>query len=183
MAAMNCRVVFLDRDGTLNVDRGYVYRIADWEFIPGAIDALRIFRQDGFRIALVTNQSGIARGYYSLEDMHALHEHVCDLLGQAGLRLDAIAYCPHGDHPTCDCRKPLTGMAHHIEQALGDTIDYARSWTIGDKLSDLYFGLDLGTHTALIRSRYWTDRELTIQPDLIVESLHEAASRIVPPCD
>jgi D-glycero-D-manno-heptose 1,7-bisphosphate phosphatase len=175
---MAARVVFLDRDGTVNVDRGYVSRIEDWQFTERAVEALRLLQAAGFRLAVVTNQSGIARGYYRLEDMHALHDHLRRQLRQAGVALDAMAFCPHGEQPPCDCRKPKTGMAARVEEQLGEPIDYAASWTIGDKVSDFEFGTALGTRVALIRSRYWQDGDLPRAPVLVVDSLYEAALRL-----
>lgn len=175
---MASRVIFLDRDGTVNVDHGYVYRSADWQFTDRAVEGLRILRDCGFRLAIVTNQSGIARGYYRLHDVDVLHAHFQSLLSQAGFGLDAIALCPHDEAAGCDCRKPLTGMARQVEQQIGDQIDFGRSWTIGDKLSDLNFGFTLGTRTALIRGRYWHTEELTRAPELVVDSLYVAAQEI-----
>src|SRR5262245_40432987 len=154
------KVIFLDRDGTINIDHGYVYRVADWQLIEGAIEGLRILQAAGFRLAVVTNQSGVARSYYRLEDVEILHQHMRRQLAEAGVQLDAIALCPHGESPPCDCRKPRTGMARLAEQQLGAPIDYGASWTIGDKLTDLQFGISLGTQVALIRSRYWDDSQL-----------------------
>ena len=175
---MAARIVFLDRDGTVNVDHGYVYRIADWQFTDRALESMRLLRTSGFGLAIVTNQSGIARGYYTLADVQILHEHLQDVLLASGIPLDAIAICPHGPEAGCDCRKPLTGMARQIENQIGRSVDYRRSWTIGDKISDLQFGLALETHTALIRSDYWSDANLAVRPELIVDSLYDAAVQI-----
>lgn len=174
------KVVFLDRDGTINVDNGYVHLIKDWEFTPGAIEALKKFRSLGFKLAVVTNQSGIEGGLYALEDMKRVHEHMQAELKKDGVELDYIAYCPHARDGECDCRKPRTGMAKQIEAALGP-IDYDKSWMIGDKPADLGFGKNIGTRVALIRSRFWTEEELMKseqQPDLVVENLKDAADKI-----
>jgi D,D-heptose 1,7-bisphosphate phosphatase len=171
-------VVFLDRDGTLNVDFVYVHQIEDWRFTDRAADALRMLRAAGFAVALVSNQSGVARGLSTATDIEALHRHVRDLLARDGAALDAVAYCPHGPEDDCDCRKPRTGLARQVERQLGQPIDYAASWTIGDKLSDLAFGVALGTRTALLRSRYWNDSELETDPDVVADSLYDAARAI-----
>ena len=173
------RVIFLDRDGTLNVDCGYVHRREEWEFTGRAPESVRLFSDVGFRIAVVTNQSGIAAGFYSDADTDLLHAFMCRELTRFGVCIDAVVYCPHDREGGCDCRKPNTGMARQVAQQLEAPIDYAASWTIGDKLSDLEFGVALGTHTALIRSRYWSAADLAIQPDLIVDSLYDAARAIV----
>jgi D-glycero-D-manno-heptose 1,7-bisphosphate phosphatase len=175
---MPARVVFLDRDGTVNVDHGYVARIADWQFTVRAVEALGLLRDAGFRLALVTNQSGIARGYYRLEDMESLHDYLAQQLLEAGLTLDAVAFCPHAEHPPCECRKPRTGMALQVAAQLREPIDYPASWTIGDKISDLQFGAALGTRVALIRSPYWEEAQLPLAPTLIVTSLFDAAVQL-----
>jgi D-glycero-D-manno-heptose 1,7-bisphosphate phosphatase len=171
------KVVFLDRDGTINVDHGYVYRVSDWEFVEKAPEALKKLQDAGFKLAVVTNQSGIGRGYYALDDMHALHEHMRSELQKEGVTIDALAFCPHDPDLDCECRKPAPGMARQIEEQLGE-IDYAASWTIGDKDKDIEFGKGLGTKTALIRSKYWQEDELSLKPDILVDSLFEAATAI-----
>ncbi len=126
-------MAFLDRDGTINVDRGYVHRIDDWEFTPGCVEALGALRTLGFQLAVVTNQSGIAAGKYTVEHARRLHEHMCYELSLSGVHVSAVVYCPHATDACCECRKPRTGMARQVEAILGLPIDYAASWTIGDK--------------------------------------------------
>jgi len=178
-AVMSRRVVFLDRDGTLNVDHGFVHRVEDWEFTDRAPEAVKRLRDAGYAIALVTNQSGIARGYFTADHVRGLHDWLQERLAAHQTAVDAIAICPHGPDDDCPCRKPRTAMAKHVEQALDDTIDYANSWTIGDKVSDQHFGIALGTHTALIKSDYWTPSELVTSPDMVAESLFQAVEAIV----
>ena len=173
------KVAFLDRDGTINVDRGYVYRPEDWQFTERAVEAIALLRSAGFAVAVITNQSGIAAGYYTLDDLHRLHCYFQEELARAGTCVDAIAFCPHGAAENCDCRKPLTGMSSQVEQALGEPLDYAASWTIGDKPADLGFGRALGTRTVLLRSRYWNEAELPQPPDLIADSLIKAVEAIL----
>jgi D-glycero-D-manno-heptose 1,7-bisphosphate phosphatase len=176
---MLAKVAFLDRDGTINTDHGYVYRVEDWQLLDGAIEGMRLLQSAGFRLAVVTNQSGIARNYYRLADVELLHAHMRRQLQAAGIQLDAVALCPHGESPACMCRKPRTGMAQLVEEQLRQPIDYTASWTIGDKLSDIQFGVALGTRVALIRSRYWEDQQLNEPSALMVDSLLEAARQIV----
>lgn len=172
------KVVFLDRDGTINVDHGYVYSRDQWQWTEGVFEGLQLLQQAGFVLAIITNQSGIAHGFYLEEDMHALHAFMTSELQKHGVTIAAIAFCPHGrDQLDCDCRKPRIGMAKHIEAKIG-AIDYASSWTIGDKIADLEFGKNAGTHTALLESTYWKKDELTLTPDIVAESLLKAATRI-----
>ena len=175
---MSRRVIFLDRDGTLNVDHGYVSRKADWQFLPGAPEGICMLRQAGYAVAIVTNQSAIAAGRCTRDDVERLHEFVAEQLAAQGAKVDAIAYCPHAATAGCDCRKPQTGLARQIEVQLGEPIDFRGSWTIGDKPSDMEFGQALGTRTILLQSRYWSPSELQLKPDDICGSLLEAVQVI-----
>ena len=133
---------FLDRDGVLNVDREYVHRVDQLEWIDGAAEAIKLINDAGYLAIVVTNQSGVARGYYDEAAVGALHAHMKDYLAARGARIDAFYYCPH--HPagtverfaiTCACRKPGIGM---LEQAAADwPIDRAHSFMIGDKDIDV----------------------------------------------
>ena len=176
---MSRRAVFLDRDGTINVDHGYVTCWKDWELLPGVADAIRLLRDSGFAIAVVTNQSAVAKEKCTIADIHELHASMRDDLAKQGAIIDAIVFCPHGPGDGCGCRKPRTGIVADIEQQLGEPINYTRSWTVGDKISDIEFGRALGTRTVLLRSRYWTIEELNANPDVICESLSEAARFII----
>lgn len=172
------KIVFLDRDGTINVDYGFVYQIKDWTFTNGAPEALKALKAAGYTLAVVTNQSGAGAGMYTENDVTVIHQHMQKLLAEKQAAVDIIAYCPHAREAGCDCRKPKTGMAKQIEERLGE-IDYVNSWMIGDKIADLMFGKTLGTHTAIIRSRYWHQEELPQRPDIIADSLKEAAEKII----
>lgn len=152
------KAVFLDRDGTLNVEKDYLFRVEDFEFTNGAVEAVRMLNRAGLFVVVVTNQSGIARGYYSEEDLSVLHRHITTLLAAAGARVDAWYYCPHhpeGREPyrqSCNCRKPLPGM---LEQAAGEHgIDLSQSWMIGDKLVDVEAALAAGCRPVLVRTGY-----------------------------
>lgn len=142
--------LFLDRDGVLNEDQGYVHRWEDFRWIPGAKETVAAFNRAGWLVIVVTNQSGVGRGYYTEDDMHALHRRVDAELAQAGAHIDAWYFCPmHPDakleryrHPDPPNRKPNPGM---ILQALQDwPIDAAASLLIGDKPSDLEAALRAG---------------------------------------
>jgi D-glycero-D-manno-heptose 1,7-bisphosphate phosphatase len=138
--------VFFDRDGVLNVDKHYVYRIEDFEWIPGAIDSIKLANSLQYRTFIVTNQSGIARGYYTINAMEELHNWMLNELNTHGAKIDHVYYCPYNDtgvvsefvvddHPD---RKPNPGM---IEQAIQDfNISRENSFIIGDKQSDLEAG-------------------------------------------
>lgn len=174
------KVIFLDRDGTLNrAEAGeFVHRVSDWQWLPGAVAALQQLQAAGFVLTVVTNQSGIGHGLYTEADMRAVHRHMVEQLTKSGVAIAAVAFCPHRRDAACHCRKPKTGMVHQIEKEIGP-IAFGVSWAVGDKPSDVGFGLTLGTRTALIRSRHWKNGDLTLQPDVVADSLPEAASKIV----
>jgi D-glycero-D-manno-heptose 1,7-bisphosphate phosphatase len=173
-------VVFLDRDGTINADHGFVHCVDQWEFLPGAIEGMRQLAEAGFLLAVVSNQSGVGRGMYSSADVELLHNHLIASLKDAGVSLAATAFCPHTAADRCDCRKPRTGLANAVRQRIGEEIDVPRSWTIGDKPSDCQFGAALGTRTTLLESRYWRPKSaLGVNPDITAGSLLEAASLII----
>jgi D-glycero-D-manno-heptose 1,7-bisphosphate phosphatase len=134
--------VFFDRDGVLNVDHGYTYRQEDFEWMPGAIETIKYFNEAGYLVFVVTNQSGVARGFYSEADVEKLHRFMQAELGRHGAHIDAFYYCPHHAEgkleqyrKDCPCRKPLPGM---ILQAFAKwPVDRERSFLIGDKQSDM----------------------------------------------
>ena len=135
--------LFLDRDGVLNVDQGYVHRWADFRWIPGAREAVAAANRAGWLVIVVTNQSGVGRGYYTEADMHALHERMAQDLAALGAHVDAVYFCPHHPdapedryrHPDPPDRKPNPGM---LLRALADfPIDRDRSLLVGDKASDM----------------------------------------------
>lgn len=129
------KVLFLDRDGVINYDPGYVYRIEDFEFMPGIFEALAGFMALGYEIFVVTNQSGIGRGYYSEDDFAKLSKYMIDEFKSYGVEIKKIYHCPHTPSDDCNCRKPKPGM---ILQALDEfNISLKDSLMIGDKPSDL----------------------------------------------
>ena len=146
------KAVFLDRDGTLNVNFGYVHRRQDWEWIDGAIKALKSLQSAGFELVIVTNQAGIARGYYQPADVEALHDWMRAELAAHGVTLTGIYYCPHhpdfGETRHCSCRKPQAGMLVQAAQDL--RLDLEQSWIIGDQLTDAAAGLKAGTKAVVI---------------------------------
>lgn len=148
--------IFLDRDGTLNVEKNYLHKIADWEFTPRAAEAICAFIDAGYRVVVVSNQSGIARGMYDAAAVDTLHKQVNALLEKQGAYIDAYYYCPHhlefGGQRECDCRKPLPGLLLKAQKNLA--IDLSRSWMIGDKASDIEAGLAAGVKPLLVLTGY-----------------------------
>ena len=153
------KAVFLDRDGTLNVNFGYVHRRQDWEWIDGAIKALKSLQSAGFELVIVTNQAGIARGYYQPADVEALHDWMRAELAAHGVTLTGIYYCPHhpdfGETRHCSCRKPQAGML--VQAARDLRLDLRQSWIIGDQLTDAAAGLKAGTKAVVIGTQTTQD--------------------------
>jgi len=179
------RAVFLDRDGTINEERNYLWRVEDFSFIDGAAEAIGLLKGAGFLVVVVTNQSGIGRGLYNEEDLDRLHRHMQDELGKRGAEVDACYFCPH--HPQhgtgeygveCDCRKPLPGMLFRAAGELG--INLSASWMIGDKLADMEAGLAAGCRTMMVRTGYGAVEAAGVPDDVpVVDDLLAAARFII----
>lgn len=177
------RVVFLDRDGTVIVERHFLHRIEQVDLLPGAADGLRTLQGFGFTLLVVSNQSGVAFGKFTEDDVRTVNEYLRTILAEQGVHIAGFFYCPHhpeGEVPqyaiACECRKPGKGLAEQAASFLGP-IDYGHSWVIGDKPSDVAFGAAIGARTVLLRSEYWTTPP-TPAPDLVVNSLFEAAQKV-----
>ena len=135
------KAVFLDRDGTINVEKNYLHKIEDFEFLPGVIEGLSLLNNAGYKLIIVTNQSGIGRGYYTENDFITLNNWMLDELKSNGIIISKVYYCPHLPDAKiekyrmdCECRKPKLGMYH---QAIRDfDIDLSQSFVIGDKIRD-----------------------------------------------
>lgn len=175
------KCIFLDRDGNINVEVDYLYKKEDFKFIEGAERAIKIFNELGYLVVVVTNQSGIARGYYREEDVKNLHVYINEELSKIGARIDAYYYCPH--HPKegvdmyrkkCRCRKPELGMFLNAKKDYN--IDFENSIIIGDKLSDVEAGIKLGMKSILVRSGHGTKEEKKIYSKVeIFDSLYDFA--------
>lgn len=184
------KVIFLDRDGTINEEVHYLHRPEDLVLLPGAAEAIRTFREHGYRTVVVTNQAGVARGYYTEEDVCKLHAYMNELLKRGGAWIDDFFYCPH--HPIhgigpykkeCRCRKPGIGLFEQAEAQF--PVDKAHSWMIGDKLLDIQAGRNYGVRTVLVGTGYGTEvhgeqLEKGEQPyDIFAETLMDAAGTII----
>ncbi len=172
--------VFVDRDGTLIEDRDYLADPSGVSLVPGAVEALASLRAAGFALVVVTNQSGIARGLYRLEDYHAVTQRLDAVLGAAGVPLDGTYFCPH--HPDytgpCTCRKPGVGMYVRAAGELG--LDLQASWYVGDKITDVLPALELGGQGILVRSGYGRSLESAAPGSVtVVDDLSGAAGHIV----
>ena len=158
------KYILLDRDGTINVEKDYLYKIEDFEYEYGVIEALRIFQEKGYRLAVITNQSGIGRGYYSEEDFLKLTSFLENDLKEKGIIIDKTYYCPHhvdgkGIYKTeCDCRKPGTLLFENAVRELD--IDTENSYMLGDKASDLIPADKLGIKPVFLRTGHGREKSL-----------------------
>ena len=168
--------VFLDRDGTIIDEVGYLDRPERIELYPYSRTAIRALNRAGFRVILVTNQSGIARGFFNEARLADIHTHLARLLAEGGAHLDAYYYCPH--HPdghvspyggACDCRKPARGMVDRAVAEFG--IDPARSFTVGDRWLDVKLAENIGGRGILVRTGYGALEETRRPADLVVDAV------------
>ena len=187
---MTRRAVFIDRDGTISEEVGYVNHPSRYRVFPYSAEAVRMLNAAGWLAILITNQAGVARGYFAesvIADVHAL---LADELQSGGARLDAIYYCPH--HPTvgeppyrldCDCRKPLPGLVRRA--AAEFDIDLAASWMVGDRYGDVEFARNAGVRPAFVLSGYgrgeWEYQRAAWrhEPELVADNLLEAVREIL----
>jgi D-glycero-D-manno-heptose 1,7-bisphosphate phosphatase len=180
--------VFLDRDGTLIEEVGYLDRAERVALYPYAVDAIRALNRAGIPIVMVTNQSGVARGFFSEAVVEEVHRHIADLLERGGARIDAYYYCPH--HPDgrvaeyavrCECRKPGRALVDRAVRELG--IDPARSVTVGDRWVDISLARTIGGRGLLVRTGYGAGEEhrrpAGLSADAVVDNLVGAASWIL----
>lgn len=150
MLRMKNKALFLDRDGVINVDKKYVYKIEDFEFCEGIFELCDFFSKKGFLIFIITNQSGIARAYYTEEDFKILSDFILNAFAEKNIKISKIYHCPHLEH--CQCRKPKPGMLLKAQNEFD--INMQDSIFIGDNLSDMQAGLSAGVGTlALIDSK------------------------------
>jgi D-glycero-D-manno-heptose 1,7-bisphosphate phosphatase len=182
--------IFFDRDGTLSHEIGYVNHLSRFRLLPFAIDAVRLANASGRLAVLVTNQAGVARGYFPESLIHEVHAHVNAEMAAGDARLDAIYVCVH--HPSvgeapyrqdCECRKPKPGLLRQAEKELD--ADLSRSWMIGDRHGDLAVAWAAGARGALVKTGYglgelaWHAPKWPRPPDLVAEHVLEAVERIL----
>lgn len=150
-------LLLLDRDGTLNVEVDYLANPDELELLPGAVESIRRAHELGWAVAVVTNQSGLARGYFDQEDLDAVHARLNKLIEEGGEKLDGIYICPHSPSDNCDCRKPKPGLLIQAAEELHGNLSL--SVMVGDKIADLTAGANAGTHVVLVRTGYGRDTE------------------------
>lgn len=144
------KAVFLDRDGTINVDVDYLHEPDQLKFIDGAVEALALLKAQGFKLIVISNQSGIGRGYFGVQDVERLHAYMNTILQRNNAAIDAFYYCPHVEQDRCTCRKPRTGL---IERAVAEwNIDLSGSYMVGDREKDVLTAVNAGCSYGLVLS-------------------------------
>lgn len=172
--------LFLDRDGTLIVEKHYLADPSGVELCAGAAEGLRRLQGAGFRLVMISNQSGIARGILTEAKVRAVNARMAELLAPHGVTFAALYWCPHGPNGTCTCRKPAPGMIHRAVTELGG--DLRNAWVIGDRVADLDLARGLGLPSLLVRTGYGCETEFRLleRPTAIVDTLAAAADFILP---
>jgi D-glycero-D-manno-heptose 1,7-bisphosphate phosphatase len=187
---MNRRAVFIDRDGTLSEEVGYINHQSRFRLFPYAATAIKHLNENNWLAIVTTNQAGVARGYFPEEMIQTVHTMMTNELESGGARLDAIYYCPHhpsvGDPPyrvDCDCRKPKPGLIARAAREF--SINLRESWMVGDRYSDVELARNAGVKSAFVMSGYgrgeWEHQQAswTLKPDLVAVNLLAAVERIV----
>ena len=182
--------VFIDRDGTISEEVGYINHPSRFRLFPYTAAAIKLLNDQGWLAVVITNQAGVARGYFTESMIETVHENLLRELGEKGARVDAIYYCAH--HPSvgeppyrqeCDCRKPKPGLVTRASKELG--IALKQSWMIGDRYGDIELARNAGVRSALVLSGYgrgeWENQrsQWKQQPDLVAENLLEAVELIL----
>ncbi len=174
------KIIFLDRDGVINKDPGFGGYITSWEefkFLPGAVEAIRKLNQAGFEIIIISNQAGVAKGLYSMEDLNEITENMLREIKKTGGRIRSVYYCPHRDEDNCDCRKPKTGLLFQASKGL--EIDFTQTFFVGDNRRDILAAKAVGCQSIFVLSGNTRLEDLDIEPNFIARDLLEAVNNIV----
>ena len=164
------KAVFLDRDGIINVDKSYLYKIEEFEFCEGIIEVLKYLENLGYLLIVVTNQSGIGRGYYTQDDFNLLTSWMLDKLKEDGIEIQKVFYCPHVPDENCKCRKPKPFM---IDSAIEEfNIEPLESWMVGDKRSDIQTAINANVpNTIFVNNSTCSDAKYSIKSILDIMSI------------
>ncbi len=177
---MTARYVILDRDGTLNIDADdFIKSPAEWQPLPGSLEAVALLNRHGFKVVVISNQSGIARGLFDLPTLHAMHDKMRRLAAGVGAEIEAIYFCPHGPGDDCVCRKPKPGLFETFAQEKG--VDLQQVYAVGDSFRDIQASQAAGAMPILVKTGKGR-QTLQNHPDLtlpIFENLYDAANYIV----
>lgn len=169
---MSKKAIFLDRDGVINHEVGYLHKIKDFKFINNVFEACLYFQSLGYQIIVVTNQSGISRGYYGESEFHQVNDWMLAQFKSQGIKILDVFFCPHGPEDECECRKPKPGMLTQAQKKYG--IDMDLSWMIGDKEADITAANAAGIqNTILVKSGHAID-EYNSKATFVQNSIEQA---------
>ncbi len=174
------KAVFLDRDGTINVDTGYLSDPDGLVIIRGAKKGIKLLKKNGFMVFIITNQSGVGRGYFSLEQLASVNQRLLEELSKDGIEIDDVRFCPHHPQQKCACRKPEPGLVVDLIERYG--VDAENSYFVGDKMLDVKTGKNVGCRTILISDDsgfIFEEEDDWTPPDFIAKNLHEGAKWII----
>lgn len=171
--------VFFDRDGTINEESGYLSNPDDLALIKGAAEAVKRLNSIGIKVIVISNQSGVGRGFFSEEDLARVNKRLTDLLLSHGARIDAIYYCPHHPEDNCECRKPKPGLLK--KAALEHSIDLTRSYVVGDKKTDVELARNAGSKGILVKTGFGSSQLKTMAsaPLFVAEDILDATDWII----
>ncbi len=186
------KIIFLDRDGVINRDPGFGGYITSWdefEFLPGALEALKKLSQAGFEVIVISNQAGVAKGLYTLEDLDEITKNMLKEVEKSGARIHAVHYCPHRDEDNCSCRKPKTGLFAQATKDLqaspirnrrfSNGVHFTDSFFVGDNRRDILAGKAIGCKTIFVLSGNTKLKDLDVKPDFVARDLLNAVNKIV----
>jgi D,D-heptose 1,7-bisphosphate phosphatase len=181
---MSVQCLFVDRDGTINVEKNYVHKVEDLEYLPRALEALRRATEHGIKTYIVTNQAGIAKGIFREDDFHTLTAKMLQDMREHGIEIAEVLYCPHHPQATvaayrkdCDCRKPGTGLFQRV--IARDKLSPESMALVGDKNSDIEAGRQLGMVTYLVETGYGAVEKSTTRADYVVGDLMAAVEHLL----
>ena len=169
------KAVFIDRDGVITEDIGYVHKIGDFKLVSNAIEGLRLLKD--YKLFIVTNQSGIGRGIYKVEDFLRFNNYLIKTLKKHNIKIEKIYYCPHKPEDKCDCRKPKIKFLKDAEKEF--RIDFKKSFVIGDRKSDVEMGNTAGCKTVLVLTGHGINSKNDVKSDYFAEDLVDAAKWVL----
>ena len=180
------KLIFLDRDGVINKDpawvgKDYVINWEEFEFLPGALEAIKRLTEEGYKIAIISNQAGVGRGIYTKAKLDEITEKMLRHIESKEGKIHSVQYCIHTRDDNCDCRKPKGGLFKKAAQGLG--VDFGKAYFIGDSQSDIEAGRNIGCRTILVLSGKTKDKKETtdwpVKPDFVAKDLAEAVKEII----
>jgi D-glycero-D-manno-heptose 1,7-bisphosphate phosphatase len=170
------KTIFLDRDGVINIDKNYIYKIEDFEFVNGIFETCNALMKLNYKLIIITNQSGIGRGYFNETDFQKITQWMLNQFKCRNIDIHDIFYCPHGPKSSCSCRKPKPGM--FIDAQLKHKIDMSKSWMIGDKESDIKASNDAGISNTILLKSIHENNEKEHKAKFIINNIEEVVNII-----